>query len=180
MEIDVRIGSRLRELRRERGLTISQLAERTGLTNGFISQLERDLSSASLSSLARICDVLGVRIGDVTDPIPAGDHELIKLRGHVHVLLTPRTEHRFHVAESHIPPGGASGEEPHTLPADVELIYVRAGTLEFRVRDEVVQLSAGDSFTYSPRDPHAWRNPSDSEDAIVLWLAVPNPYVSGL
>jgi hypothetical protein len=32
------------------------------------------------------------------------------------------------------------------------------------------------SFTYSPRDPHTWRNP-ETEDAVVLWFAVPNPYV---
>ena len=37
-------------------------------------------------------------------------------------------------------------------------------------------LRAGDSFTYSPTDPHTWRNPSATVTAVVLWLAVPNPY----
>ena len=176
----VRIGRRLRELRRERGLTIPQVAERTGLTNGFLSQLERDLSSASLSSLARICEALGVRIGDVTDPIPVGEDEVFELPGQTHVLLTPGSERRFHVTESHVPPGGASGNEPHTLPADVELVYVAAGSLELRVRDEMTVLRAGESFTYSPREPHSWRNASDLDEVVVLWLAVPNPYASRL
>ena len=52
---ELRVGARLRARRRELGLTISDVAERAGLTAGFISQLERDLTSASLSSLYRIC-----------------------------------------------------------------------------------------------------------------------------
>jgi quercetin dioxygenase-like cupin family protein len=62
------------------------------------------------------------------------------------------------------------------LPADVELVYVLRGSLELRVRDEVHELEEGDTLTYSPRDPHTWRNPSESEEAVVLWTALPNPY----
>ena len=54
-----RVEARVRSLRRERGLTIEQVAAATGLTKGFISQLERDRTSPSLSSIARICDALG-------------------------------------------------------------------------------------------------------------------------
>ena len=57
---DVRVGERLRAARRSRGLTISEVAERAGVTAGFISQLERDLTSASLSSLYRICTALEI------------------------------------------------------------------------------------------------------------------------
>src|SRR4026207_1378283 len=59
--------------RRERGLTIEQLAAATGLTKGFISQLERDRTAPSLSSIARICDALGVRLGTIFEhgPDPA-------------------------------------------------------------------------------------------------------------
>jgi transcriptional regulator with XRE-family HTH domain len=176
MRVDVEIGPRLRQLRRERGMTIPQLAAATGLTNGFISQLERDLSSASLSSLARICDALGVRIGDVVDRVDVGGEEAVTIAGQEHLLLTPAEEHRFHVTESHLAPGAGSGEEPHTLPADAELVYVREGALELRVGGRKRLLRAGESFSYSPRQPHQWRNASESDEAVVLWLAVPNPY----
>jgi transcriptional regulator with XRE-family HTH domain len=66
---DLRVGARLRQLRRERALTIEQVAGATGLTKGFISQLERDTTTPSLSSLARICDALGVRMGDVFEAV---------------------------------------------------------------------------------------------------------------
>ena len=66
-----KVGARVRSLRRERGLTIEQLAAATGLTKGFISQLERDRTAPSLSSIARICDALGVRLSHIFEREPA-------------------------------------------------------------------------------------------------------------
>jgi transcriptional regulator with XRE-family HTH domain len=181
---EIRVGARLRARRLERGLTITEVAERAGLTAGFISQLERDLTSASLSSLYRICAVLELRVGDLIDDVPAGRlirreeqaRRSLALGNAEHLLLSSRDERRFHVTESHIPPGGSAGEEPYTLPADVELVYVLSGSLELGVGDEVHELEQGDTLTYSPRDPHTWRNPSATDEAVVLWTALPNPY----
>jgi transcriptional regulator with XRE-family HTH domain len=175
--VDVPVGSRLRALRKERGMTIPQLAAATGLTNGFISQLERDLTSASLSSLARIAAALDVRLGHLVDGTPEGEaQKVLMLRGQEHVLLTSSDELRFHVTESRINPGGTAGEQLYSLPADVEIVYVAEGSLELQVGEKVHRLDTGESLTYSPRDPHTWRNPSETEPAVVLWLAVPNPY----
>jgi transcriptional regulator with XRE-family HTH domain len=182
---DLRVGARLRTLRRERGLTIEQVASATGLTKGFISQLERDTTTPSLSSLARICDALGVRMGDV---FHAGSPELVRMirrdeRPAVdwnpnHVLLSPPQEKRLQAIESHIPPGGSAGDELYSFPGDVEFVYVLAGVLELRVGEETYRLDAGDVLTYPLREPHTWRNPSDDEPAVVLWVAVPNPYAA--
>ena len=134
---EIRVGARLRARRLEVGLTMSEVAARSGLTAGFISQLERDLTSASLSSLYRICAVLGLRAGSLIDDVPAGRlirrddqaRRSLALGNAEHLLLSPGDERRFHVTESHIPPGGSAGEELYTLPADVELVYVLSGTL---------------------------------------------------
>jgi transcriptional regulator with XRE-family HTH domain len=181
---EIRIGARLRARRLERGLTISEVAERARLTPGFISQLERDLTSASLSSLYRICAVLGIRVGNLVDDVPAGRlirreeqaRRSLAMGNAEHLLLSPRDERRFHVTESHIPPRGSAGEELYTLPADVELVHVLSGSLELQVGEETHLLEEGDTMTYSPRDPHTWRNPSEVEEAVVLWTALPNPY----
>ena len=158
----IRVGARLRSRRQELGLTMSEVAERSGLTAGFLSQLERDLTSASLSSLYRICAVLGLRVGSLIDDVPAGrlirrDEQArrsLALGNAEHLLLSSGNERRFHVTESHIPPGGSAGDELYTLPADVELVYVLRGSLELRVGDEVHELEEGDTLSYSPRDPH--------------------------
>ncbi len=183
---EIQVGPRLRAARRERGLTISEVAEQAGLTAGFISQLERDLTSASLSSLYRICAVLGIRVGNLVDDVPSGQlirreqqtRRSLAMGNAEHLLLSSRDERRFHVTESHIPPGGSAGDEPYTLPADVELVYVLRGSLELRVGDTTHLLEEGDTLTYSPRDPHTWRNPSASDEATVLWTALPNPYAA--
>lgn len=181
---ELRVGPRLRARRRELGFTISEVAERAGLTAGFISQLERDLTSASLSSLYRICAVLGIRVGNLVDDVPAGRlirreeqaRRSLAMGDAEHLLLSSRDERRFHVTESHIPPGGSAGEELYTLPADVELVYVLRGSLELSVGGETHLLEEGDTLSYSPRDPHTWRNPSETDEAVVLWTALPNPY----
>ena len=183
---ETRIGARLRELRRDRGLTMAELAAATGLTSGFLSQLERDLTSVSLSSLARICAALDVRFGDVLDSAPTGAVIRRKdarawtgIGAHVDLLLSSRDEERFHLMESHIPPGAGAGEALYTFPADVELVYVLSGSLELQAEGKLFRVDAGDTLTYSPREPHTWRNPSDREQAVVLWFSIPNPLSSG-
>lgn len=181
--VDLKVGARLRTLRRERGLTIEQVAAATGLTKGFISQLEREMTTPSLSSLARICDALGVRVGDVFEP---ATDEMVRLvrRGERaeaawnpnHFLLSPAQERRLQAIESEIPPKGTSGEEPYSFPGDVEFVYVLAGRLELQVGADRYLLETGDALTYPLREPHRWANPSADEPAHVLWVAVPNPY----
>ena len=166
-------------------MTMAELAEATGLTSGFLSQLERDLTSVSLSSLARICSALDVRFGDVLDEAPTGAvirredaSAWTAIGAHEDTLLSSSDERRFHLLESRIPPGAGAGDDLYTFPADVELVYVLAGQLELRVQEKLYLVGAGDTVTYSPRDPHTWRNPSEDEETVVLWFAVPNPLFS--
>ena len=130
------------------------------------------------SSLARIAAALDVRLGHIVDGTPEGEaQKVLFLRGQEHVLLTSADELRFHDEESvHSSRRQSPHDQLYSLPADVEIVYVAEGALELQVRDTVHRLETGESITYSPRDPHTWRNPSQAEPAVVLWLAVPNPY----
>ena len=58
------IGKRVKQLRVKNGLTLEDLASRTELTKGFLSQLERDLTSPSISTLEDIVEVLGISLAD--------------------------------------------------------------------------------------------------------------------
>ena len=177
------MGARVRSLRRERGLTIEQLAAATGLTKGFISQLERDRTAPSLSSIARICDALGVRLSHIFehDPEPAlirrGERPAADTRFPTqNYLLSSHEEARFQAIESEIAPGAGAGNELSSLPGEVEFVYVLAGTLELKISKETHLLEAGDALTYQLTKPHTWRNPSQTETLRVLWVSVPNPY----
>jgi transcriptional regulator with XRE-family HTH domain len=176
-----KVGARVRSLRRERGLTIEQLAAATGLTKGFISQLERDRTAPSLSSIARICDALGVRLSTIfeREPAPAlvrhDERAQVDNPHTLSFLLSSRDEHRFQAIESEVAPGGGAGEELTSLPGEMEFVYVLEGSLELRVGDEVHVLEAGDALTYQLSKAHTWKNNSRTEKLRVLWVAVPNP-----
>ena len=178
-----KVGARVRSLRRERGLTIEQLAAATGLTKGFISQLERDRTAPSLSSIARICDALGVRLSHIFEaeapPALVRRDERVPADPALTTqsyLLSSREEPRFQVIESEVAPGAGAGDELHSLPGEVEFVYVLDGTLELRIGEDTHVLETGDALTYPLSKPHTWRNASGTEPLRVLWLSVPNPY----
>ena len=180
----IAIGARLRAARQQRGMTIAEVATAAGLTSGFLSQLERDQTSVSLSSLARICEALGITIGFLTDRAPLGrlirrderQRSVVSGESGEHFIVSPSAERRFHAIDTVIPPGGSAGEPPYSFPAESELVVCLSGTLELRVGDTTYVLEEGDTFTYSPRDAHTWRNPSETDEAHVIWFSVPNPY----
>ena len=54
------LGEQVRNVRKSRGITLKELAERTGLSIGYISQIERDLTDPSLSTLRKLSEALDV------------------------------------------------------------------------------------------------------------------------
>ncbi|MCX6372802.1 MAG: cupin domain-containing protein [Actinobacteria bacterium] len=75
--------------------------------------------------------------------------------------------------ETHIAPQGAPDTEQWPHGGDVDIVYVLSGELEIRFADNTVTLGAGDALTFSPAEPHSWRNPSRSDDAVVIWVMLP-------
>ena len=68
VQAEVDVGERLRALRRSRRATLRTIAERSGLSESFLSQVERGRSSASIESLRRVADALGVSMADLFEP----------------------------------------------------------------------------------------------------------------
>lgn len=171
------IGSRLRAVRQARQMTIEQLAVSAGLTKGFISRIERDKTSPSVSNLVVICDVLNTSIGELfatTDAqfVPRDEAPSINLggRGAVEHLLSPRRESRFQVIHSRVEPGANGGDEPYTINCEVELLHVISGSVDVTFSDAAWSLSSGDSLTFDGREPHQWRSPGGAE---MIWVIVP-------
>jgi transcriptional regulator with XRE-family HTH domain len=176
----VRVGQQLRATRLASRLTMAEVAERSGLTKGFISKLERDQVSASVASLARLCEALGTSMGSL---FQAPEGNLVRREAYTPVnlggellteyALTPHGEPRIQAILSEIEPGGGSGSEPYCLPADVEFVFVLAGKLRLTYGDQQVTLEAGDAFTFPPRSPHTFRAISGSGPTRVLWVVCP-------
>ncbi|MEV5750262.1 helix-turn-helix domain-containing protein [Actinoallomurus sp. NPDC052308] len=182
---ELRIGARLRDARQRQGLTIDQVAQSTGLTKGFISRIERDVTSPSVSTLVTVCAALSLPVGELftapkTDVVRKDDAPEIQLTGHgaEERLLTPRGQGRVQLVRSVIEPGGTGGAELYTLNCEVEVVHVLRGTLRVQFSESATLLAEGDTLTFSGREPHSWLNPDDSASTEALWVIVPAPWES--
>ncbi len=174
------VGARLRAARLAARKSMAEVAQDSGLTKGFLSKLERDLANVSVASLIRLCEALGISVGSLFQPsrgevIRSGAYPPINFGGTGvrEYLLTPSGEKRMQAILSDIEPGGGSGTELYTLPADVEFVFMLAGRLEITVADTVRTLAEGDVFTFAPSTEHAFRVPPGAGPARVLWVFSP-------
>lgn len=175
------IGERLRRAREDRGLTILETANHTGLTKGFISQVELGKTSASVASLAAICDALNLPLSALFESpavhlVRRDARELAHFLGHqvADTVLTPPGQGGVQVIETVIQPGGGSDPKPYRLPVEREFVTVLEGRFQLSIEDRSFELGVGDSLTFRASLPHVWRNPSDIEIARVLWVLTPH------
>ena len=182
-----KIGERLKAVRRARRLTLEDVAEASGITKGFLSKIERGLASASVAALLRICAALDVPLASLFANDSAGE---VVRRGHYpsidfggqdlsEYLLTPPAERRLQVIYSEIRPGGGSGDEGYSLPAEVEFLFVIKGQLELGFADRTIQLGAGDAYTFDPGLSHTFRAADPDQPTTVLWVICPGLTTTG-
>lgn len=177
--VPVAIGSRIRAARQAQRLTIEQVADATGLTKGFLSRVERDLTSPSVASLVTLCQVLSVSVGDLfaapeTHLTRRDDGPRISLGGQgiVERLLTARSERRLQILQATIEPRGRGENELYAVDCDVDVLHVVKGRIKLILTNEEYDLEQGDTLSFPGREPHTWINPTD-ETVEVLWVLVP-------
>ncbi len=179
---DINLGERLRAARKARGLSIEQVADASGITKSFLSRLERDAVAASVATLIRVCDAIGIRPGSLFDGpstslVRAGQGVPVSFGGEKmqeFLLSGPGNEHMM-VLLSHIGPAGGSGPEPYKLHARSDLVHISEGELIVQVADQSYHLRAGDTLTFPPSAPHMWVNPSKTQRTVAIWVIVPPP-----
>jgi quercetin dioxygenase-like cupin family protein len=183
------VGERIRQTRNDKGLTLRELADLTGRSIGFLSQVERGLSSISLTALRDIAaslgrpmteflDIVGAdRDGDAGDPVwtltraEEGSSEVLFSGTRRYQLLSARAPGL--VLEPlivHIAPGGiVEDTDPH---AGEEFAYVLKGHLQFVIDDQEYRLGPGDSIHLRANVPHRIHNDGD-EPTIVVSVLTP-------
>ena len=159
-------------------VTKSAIAEAAGVSKGFLSRLERDLTSPSVSTLVTLCQVLGASPGDVLDApevtvVRLADAPAVSLGGEGirERLITPRGSRDLQILRADIAPRGRGEAELYTVDCRVEAVHVVTGRLELRTTEAVHLLEEGDTVTFPGREPHSWANPDD-RPAVVLWTLV--------
>jgi transcriptional regulator with XRE-family HTH domain len=181
--VEVDLGARIRALRLARGETLRKLASQAGVTESFLSQVERGVASPSIASVQRIARALGTSIAELfaTDDragivVRATDRRRVVYQGlgAVDEFLTRATDGRLQVIMSTIQPGGGTGDEAYTHESDEEVVVVLDGVLDLWVGPEHYRLETGDAVTHSSRVPHRNTNPGPGVARVLFCITPPS------
>lgn len=179
------LGGDVRALRKSKSLTLSELADRIDRSVGYLSQVERGISSPSIDDLRAIAAALGIptswffmRENEVPRErgivVRAADRRTLGTRetGIVEELLSPSLGGTFELFRSEFQPGAEMKEE--ILRQTEESGYVVSGVFDISIAGELFHLNAGDSFCFDHK-PYKWKNPGD-EICVVIWAVSPPVY----
>ncbi|MEF9959559.1 MAG: cupin domain-containing protein [Niameybacter sp.] len=174
------IGAKINQLRKKNGLTQEELADRCELSKGFISQVERGLTSPSIATLIDILECLGTNLKDFfnetsqekivftkEDVFEKEDKEL----GNMITWLIPNAQKNdMEPILINIDPGCKALEQtPHE---GEEFGYVLFGTIYIHLGNKKFKAKKGDSFYFRPTGDHYLENAGKTK-ATVLWVATP-------
>ncbi|MBQ9157081.1 MAG: helix-turn-helix domain-containing protein [Eubacterium sp.] len=172
------IGNRIRELRKTQGLTQEELADRAELTKGFISQLERDMTSPSIATLEDILQCLGTTLSeffreDKEEQIVFTEEDYFEKEdreyGNQITWIIPNAQKNSMepICLTLDKNGSTYPDNPHE---GEEFGYVLEGTVDIHIGRQVYHASKGDSFYYTADKPHFL---SSKKGARLLWVTSP-------
>ena len=176
--VDPTLGERLRARRKEIGKTLAQVAAESNLTVGFISQIERGISTPSLASLYNVATALETSVDHFVSTAPRRTHSVVSHSGQRQTYKVGGTarfyeflergfpEAKLNACLSHVPPGHLSEMMSH---AGEEFVYLVAGTMDYEVDGVSYRLTAGDTLHFDSHKPHRGRN-IGPDTAIELWV----------
>ncbi|MGI8745872.1 MAG: cupin domain-containing protein [Bryobacteraceae bacterium] len=171
------VGSRLRKLRLQRGEALATVAQALNLSIGFLSNLERSQSSASVGITHKLAQYYGVNLLEFFSPaasvgplvraserkvLEGGEGVRMELLAWGGIMMEP---HLFRIAP------GAGSVESYSHEGE-EFLFVTRGRLVIYLKDQEFQLRSGDSFYFESKAPHRWLNPGKTE-AVILWINTP-------
>jgi len=179
------VGSRVRALREAAGLSLRDLAARSGVSAPMLSQVERGETSPTLSVAARIAGGLELRLsqllrldeGGAVTIVRAGDRRRggNARRGHrFEVITASEPGQRAELSRHTLAPGGATGaadDPPMHEPGSRETALVEEGAVVLVCDGRRHELARGDCVTFDADLPHHFENPSSEPATFLAVLA---------
>ena len=175
------IGEKIKRLRLQMGLTQEELADRCELSKGFISLLERDLTSPSIATLQDILLALGSSLSQffapaIDEKIVFGDADIcIKedsegIKGSIRWLVPDAQKNTM---EPILVELGVGGETLLQAPHEGEETgYVLSGTIQIELGERREKAHRGESFCYKPSAPHRIIN-AGKTPCKFIWISTP-------
>ncbi|MFJ5771234.1 helix-turn-helix domain-containing protein [Psychrobacillus sp. NPDC093180] len=180
----MQIGKKIKRLRLKKGLTQEELGERTDLSKGFISQLERDINSPSIETLFSILNVLGSKPSDFFDDEQVRTKVVFEAAEQT-IYIDEEKNYRLHwlISESNenemepvLITLGQNGQFKQFEPSLSEtFIYVLQGRVELILGKQQYFASKGESLYFEAADDHLLKNAADEETQVIY--VVTNSYL---
>ena len=176
--VDASLGQRLRERRKALGKTMREVAIESDLTVGFISQIERGISTPSLASLYNVAKALDASVEQFLSQAPVRNHSVVSHSGQRQTYKVGGTARFYEFLErgfpgaklnaciSHCPPGHSSELMGHE---GEDFLYLVSGTMRYEVDGVAYLLGPGDTMHFDARRPHRSQNVG-TETAVELWV----------
>ncbi len=176
------LGAKVRELRRERGLSVRTLAARTGFSPSFISQMEAEAVSPSIASLGKVAEELGVSLGQFFSSIESAPRKVVRKeerseyqsgwsKSTVSLLADASPGRKLSAVEVSVQPGGSSGKHA-AFGIQEAVALVISGKLVVGLEGQEVELFEGDAVYVSEGAGFSWKN-SSSEEATLVIATIP-------
>jgi transcriptional regulator with XRE-family HTH domain len=162
----MQLGRKIRDLRLRRGLTVQKLADATGLSKGFISQVENDRTSPSLATLRDLATALRTSMAYLVvedDPtlhvVRAAERPRLPADGDTlrTELLSALPKRNLELLMLELPPGPPVTEQRHSHPGEECLLCVE-GRVRLLYGEQELLLETGDSCHFDGRVPHSTGN----------------------
>ena len=177
-EVNVEIGQRIKQLRVMKGLTQEELADRAELSKGFISQVERDLTSPSIATLMDILQCLGVSVSEFFTEEPEEqivftkeDYFIKKDEENENTIewIVPNAQkNQMEPILLKLEPGGST--DPDNPHEGEEFGYVLNGAVTIHLGNKVYRAKKGETFYYVSVKQHYL---TSKVGATVLWISSP-------
>jgi transcriptional regulator with XRE-family HTH domain len=178
------IGPKIRQLRRQKNLSLQQLAERSGVSAAAIHKIERNGMVPTIATLMKLALALNRQVAYFVDEELAEPAVLTRARSRPKVFTSKKGLELESVSGSYgrfllagamakVQPNANSGPKPMEHPGE-ELIIVLDGSLTFEVEDAVYELKRGDALHLRTDRAHRWRNPGTTTTRAV-WMALRQP-----
>jgi transcriptional regulator with XRE-family HTH domain len=177
----MKLGSVLRKERKERRITLKVIAEKAGISEGFLSQVENDVNSPSVYTLINICSAIGIEAGDVIKQAEGQERLIVIKRSEWEDLEIPKSgfaTRRFFSPENRrvIDSSIIAIEPGKSIPArkniknSQELLCVLKGSVELTYSDEPVVLHEGDCVQYYSIQAKEMISNNSKNLAVVVWV----------
>lgn len=172
------VGERLRELRVGRRLTLKEVASNAGVTEGFLSQVERGRSSPSLKTLQALAGALGLTPGDIFDDsarelphfVSRDKRSTMEVGPISKYRVSPTSITRVEVIGGTFQPEASAGD-PYTHGDSDEICVVLSGHIIAEIDGTAFDMTAGDALSYQSSMLHTFR--ALGEPSEVLWVISP-------